>query len=50
MLKRKKETKVKTEKASKSQSKILDNRTAKIDDLYAYQVLWKSFEYQKYID
>ncbi|WP_257467970.1 DUF4920 domain-containing protein [Empedobacter falsenii] len=40
----KKETKVKTEKASKSQLKILDNGTAKIDDLYAYQVYGESFD------
>ncbi|HJD86646.1 DUF4920 domain-containing protein [Empedobacter falsenii] len=40
----KKESKAKTEKASKSQAKILENGTAKIDDLYAYQVYGESFE------
>ena len=41
---KKQDKKVKTEKVSKSQSKILDNGTAKIDDLYAYQAYGESFD------
>ena len=39
----KKDTKVKTEKVSKSQSKILENGTAKIENLDAYEVYGQSF-------
>ncbi|WP_413533921.1 DUF4920 domain-containing protein [Empedobacter brevis] len=40
----KNESKAKTEKASKVQSKILENGTAKIEDLQAYQVFGESFD------
>lgn len=39
--------KVKTEKISKSQKKIIEAGSAKIDDLYAYQVYGESFDINK---
>ncbi len=40
----KKDNKVKTEKITKSQSKIVENGTAKVDDLFAYQIYGETFD------